>query len=252
MKSIKSKYLAALVMAAAVPAALFASSSTDSKIVDAAKASYNYRTVLDNRVSISSDAGIVTLTGTVQDRDDKTLAEDTVRNLPGVVSVDNKIQVQSAIAEHSDGWIALKVRGQLLMCANVSAVATKVNVKDGVVTLTGVAENAAQKELTAVDTKDVSDVRSVVNNLTIASSSSSTRQTTTGEIIDDASITAQVKYALLSHSATSAIKTGITTRDGVVAVTGEATTDAEKALVTQLAKDIKGVKSVSNDMTIKL
>ena len=99
----------AFLIAAALPTALFASSATDTKIEDAAKASYNYRTVLENHVTVKSNDGAVTLTGTVQDKDDKAMAEDTVANLPGVVSVDNQIEVRSDIPEHSDAWIALKV-----------------------------------------------------------------------------------------------------------------------------------------------
>ena len=39
--------------------------------------------------------------------------------------------------------------------------------------------------------------------------------------------------------------------DGVVAISGEAASDAEKSLVTKLARDIRGVKSVTNFMTVK-
>lgn len=69
--------------------------------------------------------------------------------------------------------------------------------------------------------------------------------------IDDASITRQVKFALLSHKSTSALKTHVTTTDGIVAITGEAGSDAEKSLVTKLAQDVRGTKSVTNDMTVK-
>jgi osmotically-inducible protein OsmY len=60
-----------------------------------------------------------------------------------------------------------------------------------------------------------------------------------------------VKYALLTHRSTSALKTKVTTTDGVVAVKGEAGSEAEKSLVTKLAESIRGVKSVTNDMTVK-
>ena len=69
--------------------------------------------------------------------------------------------------------------------------------------------------------------------------------------MDDASITSQVKYALLTHKSTSAIKTKVTTTDGVVRVTGDSNSDAEKSLVTKLAQDVRGVKSVTNDMRVK-
>jgi osmotically-inducible protein OsmY len=239
----------ALILTATLPVALFAS-STDSKIEDAAKASYNYRTVLEGRVSVKSDDGVVTLSGTVLDKDDKALAEDTVENLPGVIRVDNQIMVTQQAAEHSDEWIALKIRGELLVKANVSATSTKVDVKDGVVTLTGTADNVAQKDLTGIYAKEIDNVKTVKNDIVIQAPAAGS--STVSEVVDDASITSQVKYALLSHRATSAVTTKVVTEDSVVRISGVASSDAEKSLVTKLAQDTRGVKSVVNDMTVKL
>ena len=85
----------AFLIAATLPVALFASGSDDRKIEDAAKDSYNYRTVLADHVKVKSMDGVVTLTGMVQDKDEKALAEDTVENLPGVVSVDNHLRIEN-------------------------------------------------------------------------------------------------------------------------------------------------------------
>jgi osmotically-inducible protein OsmY len=238
----------ALLLVAALPVAMFASASTDGKIEDAAKASYNYHTVLDGRITVKSSDGVVTLTGTVQDKDDKALAEDTVENLPGVISVDNQIVVKSEVPEHSDAWIALKVRGELLVKANVSATATKVDVKDGVVTLSGNVQNLAEKDLTEAYVKDIDNVKAVKNDLVVVSGAPAD---TVGETIDDASITSQVKFALLSHRSTSAMSTKVTTENAVVSISGVASSDAEKSLVTKIAQDTRGVKSVVNDMTVK-
>lgn len=73
---------------------------------------------------------------------------------------------------------------------------------------------------------------------------------TFGEKIDDASISAEVKSTLMSHRATSAVKTKVETRNGEVTLSGIAKNDAEKSLVTKLVTDIEGVKSVVNNMTI--
>jgi osmotically-inducible protein OsmY len=219
----------ACLLAATFPVALFASSN-DRKIEDAAKASYNYKTVLSDHVTVKANDGVVTLTGTVTDRDDKALAEDTVENLPGVVSVDNEIVVRSDYPEHSDEWIALKIRGQLLVKANVSATSTKV-------------------DLTEVYAKEIDNVKSVRNELVIVAPAPGS--TTIGDDMDDASITSQVKYALLSHRSTSALSTKVITENAVVNITGVASSDAEKSLVTKLAQDTRGVKSVVNDMTVK-
>lgn len=245
----KNKTLSALLLLAATPLAIFASSATDRKIEDATKASYNFRTVLADQVKVKADDGVVTLTGTVQDKDDKALAEDTVENLPGVLSIKNEIKVESTHAEKSDGWMALKIRSRLLSKGNVSATHTKVAVTGGNVVLTGTAKNAAQKELTAAYAKDVDGVKSVQNDLVVKDDIAGNE--TMGEKIDDASITSQVKYALLTHKSTSALKTKVVTTDGVVRVTGDAKTDAEKSLVTKLAQDVRGTKSVTNDMSVK-
>jgi osmotically-inducible protein OsmY len=245
----KIKISPALLVLIATPIALFASSETDRQIEDAARASYNYNAVLENHVFVQANDGIVMLTGTVGDQDLKTLAEDTVRNLPGVTQVDNRIVLDPTLARHSDKWIATKVRTQLLMRSNVSAANTTVSVNDGVVTLAGTADNPAQKDLTGEYVTEIDGVKSVQNNIVVNASPAPAE--TISEKIDDTSITAQVKYALLTHRSTSALKTKVTTTNGVVAVTGVAASDAEKALVSKLIESVRGVKSVTNDMTVK-
>ncbi|MDB6169946.1 MAG: osmY [Verrucomicrobia bacterium] len=245
----KHRTLSALLVLIASPLALLASSETDHRIEAAAKASYNFRAVLDNHVKADSDHGVVTLTGTVEDQDARDLACDTVEILPGVVSVKNEIKVKSSYPEHSDAWMAVKIRSRLLVKGNVSALSTKVDVNSGKVTLTGTADNLAEKELTAAYAKDIEGVKSVTNDLVVKEPSP--KPDTIGEKIDDASITTQVKYALVSHRSTRALKTKVTTTDGVIVITGEAASDAEKSLVTKLAKDVRGAKSVDNNMTVK-
>ncbi|HZP58772.1 MAG TPA: BON domain-containing protein [Opitutaceae bacterium] len=240
----------ALVLVSLTPASLMANYETDRKIEDAAKASYNYHAILQDRVKVKAQDGVVTLTGTVPDKNQKTLAEDTVSDLPGVVDVNNQIKVESSAPEHSDDWIAFKIRSMLLMKAHVSASNTHVTVKDGVVSLTGTADSTAQKELTEAYVKDVEGVKSVRNDLTV-NSPAPTAQPRAGDTVDDASITAQIKYQLLIHRSTSALKTKVETRNGMVTINGEADSPAEKDLVTRLATDVRGVKSVDNSMTIK-
>jgi len=72
------------------------------------------------------------------------------------------------------------------------------------------------------------------------------------EKIDDASVTAQVKWSLLAHHSTSALKAKIETADGVVTVSGIARNSIEKNLVTKLVFDIDGVTHVNNNMTVAI
>jgi hyperosmotically inducible periplasmic protein len=148
--------------------------------------------------------------------------------------------------QREDHIIAYKVQSALLYHRSVSGTKTKVSVKDGIVTLSGDASSEAQKDLTEEYAKDIDGVKGVLNTMKV---SPGTPTRTFNEIMDDASITAQVKSALLTHRSTSSLKTKVTTKDGVVTLTGEAKNPAELTLVTKLANDINGVKAVVNNMS---
>jgi len=245
----KTRHLLTAVLTTAIASApLLAASSEDARIISAAKQSYVYRTYLkDDGIRIESKDGAVTLKGEVASPSHKHMAEDTVENLPGVKSVDNQLGVKPA-NEQSDGWIELKVKSTLLYHRSVSGTRTAVSVKDGVVTLRGTASSEAQKELTEEYAKDIEGVNGVRNEMKLSSEPPPRRM---NEVIDDASITAQVKSALLTHRSTSALKTKVTTREGIVTLSGGAKNQAEKDLATKLASDIHGVKSVVNSMQVK-
>ena len=244
---------AALVLAVAaltVSITPLRASETDDRIEAAFTKSYVYKTYLkDEHIKISSKDGVVTLSGEVFVDTHKPMASDTAGALPGVTSVDNRIELKGEqAAANSDTWISVKVKGALVYHRNVNAHKTEVFVKDGIVTLKGEAESQAQKELTTEFAKDVTGVKAVKNEMTVAASPEKTA--TIGENIDDASITAQVKGALLSHRSTSMLNTKVTTTDGIVTLGGNAKNSAEKDLVTKLVTDINGVKSVVNNMIV--
>jgi osmotically-inducible protein OsmY len=251
----KKMYRVALVMMVAAVALLALSlpvqaSKTDDRIESTAKKSYVFKTFLKgDDIKIQSKEGAVTLTGTVADNHHKSLAQETVASLPGVKSVDNRLEIKGTPpAENSDAWIMTKVKATLLYHRSVSGFATEVNAKDGIVTLQGEAPSQAQKDLTTEYARDIDGVKSVNNEMTVAKTAKKTQ--TTGEKIDDASITAQVKMTLLYHRSTSALNTSVATKRGVVTLTGKAKNAAEKDLATKYAGDVNGVKSVKNQMTI--
>jgi len=253
MKIQSSPSFAILIAASAllITTAPLRAADTDDRIEAAAKKSYVFKTYLkDDAIKTESKHGVVTLTGTVAESSHKSLAENTVESLPGVVSVNNQLTVKpGSPAEHSDAWLGVKVKSALVFHRNVRATKTDVNVTDGVVVLSGEASSQAQKELTTEYAKDVEGIKEVKNEMTVAKTPAKADETM-GDKMDDASITAQVKSSMLSHHSTSAIKTKVTTTDGVVTVSGVAKNDAEKSLVTKLVTDINGVTSVINNMTL--
>jgi hyperosmotically inducible periplasmic protein len=252
MKAIYSAALMATAFALLVISVPVYASKTDDRIESSARKSYIFKTYLkDDDIKIQSKDGAVTLTGVVSQEDHKSLAMETVAGLPGVKSVDNRLEVKGAApTANSDAWLKDKVKFTLLLHQSVSASKTEVDVKDGIVTLRGNATSQAQKELTTEYAKDVDGVKDVNNEMTVSKTGKKTPQTT-GEKIDDASITAQVKMALLFHRSTSSLQTTVTTKRGVVTVGGKAKNAAEKNLVNKLVSDIQGVKKVKNKMTIE-
>ena len=243
------RHILALSLIATSSVALLGNSETDRKIEDAAKASYNYRTLLDKQVTVKANEGVVTLTGMVADKELQSIAKDTVSNLPGVTRVDNQITLDPAMVEYSDAWMAWKIRYQLLARANVSYLDTKVGVTEGVATLTGTAANAAEKDLAGVYAEEIEGVKSVNNQITIVAEPQDPKKV--AQSIDDASISSRVRNLLASDKSTSGIKTTVATADGVVTLTGVAGSKDEKTLVGTVTKSIRGVKSVTNDMTVK-
>jgi hyperosmotically inducible protein len=245
---------------ALVTGGVLQASEMGDRVESSAKKSYVYKTYLkgdDIKIQTANDS-VVTLTGTVSEWSHRSLAEETVAGLPGVKRVDNKLETKGGKPDEiSDASVGMKVKTTLLFHRNVSGTKTEVDVKDGNVTLRGQAASEAQKELTTEVVKDIDGVKSVKNDLTVKKTSKTTMDKVgesidkVGEYIDDASISAQVKMALLFHRSTSVLKTKVDAKDGVVTVSGMAKNSAEKDLVGKLVIDIKGVKSVRNEMMVE-
>lgn len=230
-------------------ATLVCAAPTDDAIESSIQDSHVFKTCLKkDGIRVRSKHGAVTLKGWVSEASERVLAQDTVEAVAGVKTVENQLTVRAETpSEYSDQWLAIKVNSALMFHRNVNADATRVTAKDGTVNLRGNALSLAQKELTGEYAKDVDGVRSVNNEMTVAKEQPKIVETYS-EKIDDASITAQIKWSLLSHHSTSAIKTKVHTAAGVVTVSGTARNDAERSLVTKLITDIKGVTRVVNNM----
>jgi len=282
MKAIHSAALMAAVFALLVISVPVYASNTDDGIESSARKTYVFKTYLkDDDIKIQSKDGAVTLTGTVAQEPHKVLAQETVANLPGVKSVDNRLELKGEPgARSADALVNARVKLELLSHRNLSATKTDVQVKDGIVTLRGEATSQAQIDLTTEYIRDVEGVEDVKNDMTVSEAHRTPGEKTmgekagdvgkkigdtasdvgkkiggtasdVGEWIDDASITALVKATLLYHRSTSALSTKVETIEGVVKLGGTARNASEKDLATKFVQDVHGVKSVNNRMTIQ-
>lgn len=75
-------------------------------------------------------------------------------------------------------------------------------------------------------------------------------QRTAGDVVDDAAILAQIKAQLAADSELSALKINVDSMQGVVRLRGEVKTVALRRKAETLARGIKGVKNVDNQLVI--
>ena len=78
------------------------------------------------------------------------------------------------------------------------------------------------------------------------------KQETVGEYIDGTAITTEVKAKLADDRETSVLNIGVKTLDaGIVQLSGFAKSQHEKNRAGEIARSVKGVRSVHNDLIVQ-
>ncbi len=85
----------------------------------------------------------------------------------------------------------------------------------------------------------------------VAGCASTSKQESTGEYIDDTTLTSKVKAKFVDDKAVSAMNINVETFKGTVQLSGFANNQAEADRAVQLARATEGVKSVKNDIRLK-
>lgn len=80
---------------------------------------------------------------------------------------------------------------------------------------------------------------------------SSPTQEGTGEYVDDTVITTKVKSAILGEPSLKSLEINVETFKGVVQLSGFVSSSAAESKAVELARSVKGVKSVKDDMRVK-
>jgi len=122
--------------------------------------------------------GKVTLTGKVNNRVEKELAEELVMGIDGVKSVNNQLTVMNELSDmngddsadvsaFTDTKIATVVKSRFLFNSEVSGTSIDVDVEDGVVTLNGEVETEAERDLAMSIARNATDVKSVTDMIKI-------------------------------------------------------------------------------------
>lgn len=135
-----------------------------------------HRNVSAHGTDVFVKDGIVSLRGEVASEAQRELTGEYAKDVEGVKEVKNELTVaknpgmrKETVGEKmDDASITAHVKSSLMSHRSTSALKTKVETTDGVVKLTGVAKNDAEKSLVTKLVNDISGVTSVVNNMTVA------------------------------------------------------------------------------------
>ena len=145
-----------------------------------------HKDVSATHTHVTTEDGVVTLTGNAKSSAEKQLTEQYAASIEGVKKVDNRLVViarkghssaesrmeregagSAAIDKLDDASITARVKTALADHHGTSALHTDVDTRDGAVTLKGTADSDAQKTLAEKVARRVHGVRSVTNDLEV-------------------------------------------------------------------------------------
>ncbi len=168
-----------------------------------------------------------------------------------------------------DAWIDGKAEATLLFNGNLDSFDINTDVKNGNVVLTGKVENSVDKKLAEELVANIDGVTSVDNKLTIVSDKdmegdmsddmedtvdmSDDMEDTVDEgtsELTDAKIATVIKTRLLMDTDISGFDIDVDVENGVVTLTGDVDSDAERDLAVEIAKNASDVKDVESNLRV--
>lgn len=141
--------------------------------------------VKGRRIDVDTQSGVVTLSGTVESQAARRQAVALARNTDGVREVKDQLKVDTTLAssggtavpgkaeqavsriERPDIWVTTKIQSKYFLDPDVKGHQIDVDTKNGVVTLQGSVDNAAQKQAAEQIATETEGVKTVVNRLTV-------------------------------------------------------------------------------------
>ena len=202
-------------------------------------------------------AGVVTLSGTIEDAGDRQEAIRIARTTDGVTDVRDRLTTDRRDAsgvQQPDAWITAKIQSQYFLDAEVKGRDIDVDTNNGVVTLRGSVDNDAERRQAVMMARNTEGVRQVNDQLTVTPTSRQTDDRTdvsrAADSIDDAWITmkVQAKFFLDPDIKGSAID--VTTKGGVVTLQGSVSTATQQKSAEQIAMETDGVRRVDNQLKV--
>jgi len=152
------------------------------------------------------------------------------------------VAVPALAADTNDMWLTTKAKIALLTTDGISVTGVNVDTVGGAVTLHGKVKTQSEKEKATIAVKSVDGVKSVNNLLQVVPSA--VRETVKAS--DDA-IKSGVDAALKADKRVEGVKVA-SVNNGVVLLSGKATSLTEKLRAIELAYNVAGVARVASEI----
>ena len=192
-------------------------------------------------IGVAVDAGIVTLSGTVNSYAERQAAQEAALRVSGVHDVANDIHVKvPGHLERSDADIAQAVRTALEWRSFIPSDRIQTSVTDGVVTLYGTLESWWQVADTESVVGDLEGVRDVVNQLAVSAPGVAAN-----------TVQHDIEQALERRADRVARRIHVSVDDGTVTLIGTVHSPAEREVVLGAARFTHGVRRVEDHLRIE-
>jgi hyperosmotically inducible protein len=219
----------------------------------------------ESSISVKSvNKGVVLLAGTAKTLSAHLRAVETAAWVPGVERVASEIKSPDTLADAeiwreptargesskdsgirntaSDIWITSATKMRLLTDSRTPALDINVETHAGVVTLFGIVPSQDAKSAAEADARKVSGVKRVVNELQVVASAKQSEVKARDEDIES-----EVKRAFEKSDFKDI---SVEVKNGVVRLTGTTPTGARRLDAAVLARSVKGVRAVKDDLRV--
>jgi hyperosmotically inducible protein len=204
-------------------------------------------------IKVETIQGEVTLTGQVPSDETKTVAGAIAQDTAGVKQVHNNLGINPTAERNpeterlgervADLELKTVVDDDLSKSVELKDQHIDVQVKNGIVTLGGALETAAQKYNAEQIAWQASGVQGVMNNISVTSA------LVAPETADE-KLARRVEFELYSTRAVSLKNMQIHVNNGTATLTGNASSRAERLLAEKIAQSVEGIRKVVNNLTV--
>jgi hyperosmotically inducible periplasmic protein len=217
----------------------------------------------DSSIRVKSvDKGLVLLSGKATTLTAHRRAITRARRVEGVQRVASEIESPDELADieiwndakagavetsaFSDAWITTKAKLSLMKDAGMSPMAVHVDTEDGIVTLFGTVNSAAEKTRAAAEVANLDGVKHVTNELQIVPAAAAA-----GVAESDDRVTAAVRKRLDGRASLDDSNLKVETAKGVVRLTGDVASHRDHLTALTTARGTPGVTSIIDDIELQ-